>query len=201
MRDFVDYIDRPAEAKAVAKGLRAEIARLDAICKISELRKYLDWSMFAPKIIAMLATKLDEPFIRVMLSLAKRGYRYSAISMFNLWRRLKAIGQDHIITYFAFPGFGDPRFITPADLVNQCDYTHSMFGTLKDQLADNKLVEMSLRSLLGISQVVDIKTAFREWAKMNHPDKGGDTEKFARVMAAYDEWLDIQLNKEIPNEI
>lgn len=192
MRDFVDYIDHPAEAKAVAKELRAEIARLDATCKISELRKYLDWSMFAPRVIATLATKLDEPFVRVMLSLARRGYRYSAISMYNLWRRLKAIGQDHIVTYFAFPGFGDPRFITPEDLINQCDYTHSMFGMLKDQLSDDRLVEMSLRSLLGISQAADIKAAFREWAKANHPDKGGDTDKFARAMAAYDEWLDSQ---------
>ena len=188
MRTFVDYIDHPAEAKAVAKGLREELARLDAIVKISQLRKYLDWSMFAPKVIVSLATKLDAPFIKLMASLAQRGYRYSAISMFNMWRRLKAINQDHIITY--------PRFITPADLIHQCDYTHSMFGTLKDQLADNKLVEMSLRTLLGTSQVTDIKTAFREWAKTNHPDKGGDTEKFARVMAAYDEWLDIQTQKD-----
>lgn len=198
MRTFVDYIDHPADAKTAAKQMREELARLDAIVKISELRKYLDWSMFAPNVIVHLATKLDAPFVKLMVSLAKRGYRYSAISMFNMWRRLKAIGQDHIITYFAYPGFGDPRFITPADLLSQCDYTHSMFGTLKEQLADNRLVEYSLRTLLGISQVTDIETAFREWAKTNHPDKGGDTDKFARVMAAYDEWLDTQTQKETP---
>lgn len=198
MRTFVDYIDHPADAKTAAKQMREELARLDAIVKISELRKYLDWSMFAPNVIVHLATKLDAPFVKLMASLAKRGYRYSAISMFNMWRRLKTIGQDHIITYFAYPGFGDPRFITPADLLSQCDYTHSMFGTLKEQLADNRLVEYSLRTLLGIGQVTDIKTAFREWAKTNHPDKGGDTDKFARVMAAYDEWLDTQTQKETP---
>lgn len=196
MRAFVDYIDHPAEAKTAAKQMREELAKLDAIVKISELRKYLDWPMFAPNVIVQLATKLDAPFVKLMASLAKRGYRYSAISMFNMWRRLKTIGQDHIITYFAYPGFGDPRFITPADLLSQCDYTHSMFGTLKEQLADNNLVEYSLRTLLGISQATDIKTAFREWAKTNHPDKGGDTDKFARVMAAYDEWLDTQTQKE-----
>lgn len=196
MRTFVEYIDYPAEAKTVAKGLREDLARLDAIVKISQLRKHLDWDKFAPEVLAPLATKLDAPFIRLMTSLAQRGYRYSAISMFNMWRRLKAIGQDHIITYFAYPGFGDPRFITPADLINQCDYTHSMFGTLKEQLTDNKLVEYSLRALLGISQATDIKMAFREWAKTNHPDKGGDTDKFARAMAAYDEWLDTQAQKE-----
>ena len=65
-----------------------------------------------------------------------------------------------------------------------------MFGVMKELLEDDRLVEMSLRALLGISQATDIKTAFRTWAKENHPDKGGDTEKFARVMAAYDEWLD-----------
>lgn len=192
MRTFVEYMDYPAEAKTVAKGLREELARLDAIIKISQLRKYLDWSSYEPNVIATLATKLDAPFIKLMTSLAQRGYRYSAISMFNMWRRLKAIGQDHIITYFAYPGFGDPRFITPDDVIRQCDYTHSMFGSLKEQLADNRLVELSLRALLGISRVTDIKSAFREWAKANHPDKGGDTDKFARVMAAYDEWLDTQ---------
>lgn len=189
---LVDYIDRPVETKALAKQLRDELARLDMINKISELRKYLDWPKFNKEVIVQLATKLDAPFVKLMISLAKHGYRYSAISMMNLWRRLKTIGQDHIITYFAYPGFGDPRFITPDDLIHQCDYTHSVFGSLKEQLADNNLVEMSLRALLGISQVVDIKTAFRDWAKANHPDKGGDTDSFVRVKSAYEEWASLQ---------
>lgn len=190
MNSFIYYIDRPAEAKSAAKRLREDLDRLDAINKLSELRKYLDWSKFAPSVIIQLTTKLDAPFIKLMLSLAKRGYRYSAISMLRFWRRLKALNQETVITYFAYPGFGDARFITPDDVLRQCDYTHSMFGVMKEQLADDRLVEMSLRALLGISQATDIKTAFRTWAKENHPDKGGDTEKFARVMAAYDEWLD-----------
>ena len=192
MREFTEYIDHPAEAKIVAKGLREELARLDAVVKISELRMYLDWSFYAPNIIARLATRLDAPFIKLMTSLAKHGFRYSAISMTNWWRRLKSLSQDHIITYFTYADFGEPRFIGPNDLLAQCDRTKSMFGSLSEQLADDRLVEMSLRTLLGIGQATDIKAAFRDWAKTNHPDKGGDTDRFARVMAAYDEWLDIQ---------
>jgi DnaJ-class molecular chaperone len=44
-------------------------------------------------------------------------------------------------------------------------------------------------SILGVSKdasVDDIKNAFKKLARINHPDKGGDTEKFQKIQEAYE---------------
>ena len=60
-------------------------------------------------------------------------------------------------------------------------------------LADDQSVDFKIRELLGgLSMKSDVRKAFKEWAMTNHPDKGGDAEKFLAVKLVYDEWLDIQ---------
>jgi DnaJ-class molecular chaperone len=63
-----------------------------------------------------------------------------------------------------------------------------MFSKMSDVYISDTSVEMNLRALLGISQNRDIKEAWTQWAKTNHPDKGGSVEKFVLVKAAYEEW-------------
>ena len=48
---------------------------------------------------------------------------------------------------------------------------------------------MDYYSTLGISKTAsasDIKKAYRKLAMENHPDKGGDSNKFAKITEAYD---------------
>ena len=54
--------------------------------------------------------------------------------------------------------------------------------TLKD------LYDPNLLSILGLSEratMEDIKTRFRELALKYHPDKGGDSEKFIKILDVY----------------
>jgi DnaJ-class molecular chaperone len=61
---------------------------------------------------------------------------------------------------------------------------------MSEVFRDDRQVEMYLRSLLGISQQRDIKEAWIEWAKRNHPDKGGSVDKFIITKSAYEEWYE-----------
>ena len=46
-----------------------------------------------------------------------------------------------------------------------------------------------------------IKSAYRKLAMQNHPDKGGDAEKFKEIAAAYDVLGDEQKRNEYKNVI
>lgn len=190
----LDMLEIPANLAELRRAYKRAISDLDSIKAIAELRKYADWGEFAWPVLSQLCNNVDMPFVKLMVSLSKHGYRYSAISMMRWWRRLKAIGQEHIISYFSYTNFVPPQFIMPDQLTAHCDYGQSMFGTITKMFSDNKLVEMSLRSMLGISQASDIKTAWIAWAKEHHPDRGGDTDTFIKTKAAYEEWADC--NKE-----
>jgi len=51
-----------------------------------------------------------------------------------------------------------------------------------------KCAEFRIRELLGISMDKDLKPAWIEWVKRNHPDKGGNNETFALYNAAWEEY-------------
>lgn len=158
---------------------------------LQRLRSLEDWSNFDWALMCTWANRVDEPFVKLMISLAKHGYHYNAISMHKWWRRLKAVNQQHLITYFTYNNFVDkkvkPRLFW-TDVYEQCCRTQDIFCQMSEIYKSDSAVEMNLRALLGCSQKADIKQAWSEWAKRNHPDKGGDVERFILIKAAYEEW-------------
>ena len=189
-RDYVlEHPELLGDIKAEAK------ATLD-LCKrcelISQLQKYSTWTKFDWALLVSLANPVDEPFVKLMISLAKHGYQYNAISFHRWWRRVKAVSQQNLLSYFSYVGFKEPGPITWEHVYRQCCRTSEIFTAMGNVYADDKAVEMNLRAMLGCSQQIDIKEAWSKWAKQNHPDKGGSVEKFVLVKAAYEEWQNAQ---------
>ena len=186
MPDMIPKIE--AEAKATLE--------LIGSCKrLLQLRQYDDWGRFDWAFMATWASKIDEPFIKLMLSLSKHNYHYGAISMHKWWRRLKAVNQQHLVQYFTYQGFPPPergKKIFWTEVYEQCCRTNQMFIEMSGVFKDDRMVEMNLRAMLGCSQQKDLKEAWTAWAKQNHPDKGGSVERFVLVKAAYEEWQDAQ---------
>lgn len=180
--------DKVAEIKAEAKATYELCQRCELLLK---LRKYLDWDKFDWGLMCTWANPVDEHFVKLMISLAKHGYKYNVISMHRWWHRLKAVNQANVISFFTYVNFPGPsdKDLFWADLYCQCCRTKNMFEEMSKVYSDDHFVEMNLRGLLGCSQQADIKEAWLKWAKSNHPDKGGSVEKFVIVKAAYEEWL------------
>ena len=190
-RDLV--ITRPDLIPDIKKEAKATLDLIGYCDRLIQLRKYEDWGRFDWAFMATWANKIDEPFVKLMLSLSKHNYHYGAISMHKWWRRLKAVNQQHIITYFTYQGFPPPergKKLFWLELYEHCCKTQTMFQQMSEVFKDDRSVEMNLRGMLGISQRRDIKEAWVEWAKQNHPDKGGSAERFVLVKAAYEEWQD-----------
>lgn len=181
--DLLDDIEK--EAKATVE--------LCKRCKLLiQLRKYADWSRFDWTLLVGMANSVDEPFVKLMISLAKHGYEYNAISFHRWWRRMKSVNQQHLISYFTYVGFKEPGHIGWMDVYQKCCRTADIFKQMSDVYTDDRAVELNLRALLGISQQSDIKQAWLKWAKMNHPDKGGSVDRFVLVKSAYEEWQNAQ---------
>lgn len=174
--------------------IEAEARKTVALCQYAKqllrLREFPGWQDFDWGLMLTWANPVDEPFTKLMLSLCKHGYKYNAISMHRWWRRLKAVNQQHLISYFSYQGFqpADKKKLFWTDLYAQCCRTSEAFKSFSEIYTSDKAVEMNLRALLGISQARDIKEAWVQWAKANHPDKGGSVERFVLVKAAYEEW-------------
>lgn len=182
--------DMIPEIKAEAKATLELIGYCE---KLIQLRQYEDWGKFDWPFMATWANKVDEPFIKLMLSLSKHHYHYGAISMHKWWRRLKAVNQQHLIQYFTYQGFPPPergKLLFWTELYEHCCKTNSMFVEMGAIFKDDTAVEMNLRAMLGCSQQKDLKEAWTAWAKQNHPDKGGSVERFVLVKAAYEEWYE-----------
>lgn len=143
-----------------------------------------------------LATKTSEPFVRLMIGLADRGYKVFEPSLVGWWRRMVATGQQHLITYFSWTTFIREcvdRIITGSDILWVCSENADMFDNFCRTLTDDKAVDFKIRELLGgLSQASDVTKAWKEWAKANHPDKGGDAETFLNTKLVYEEWLTFQ---------
>lgn len=174
----------------IEKEARATLNLCRRCKKLLELRKYCGWDRFEWPVLCEMLNDVDEPFVKVMVSLGKNGYKYSAVSMHKWWRRIKAVNQQHLITYFSYIGFPKPseKNLFWTEVYAQCCKTSEVFERMSEVFRDDRSVEMNLRALMGISQNRDIKEAWTEWAKKNHPDKGGSVEKFVLVKAAYEEW-------------
>ena len=57
--------------------------------------------------------------------------------------------------------------------------------------------------VLGVDEKAtqeDIKKAYRNLAKENHPDKGGDEEKFKKITEAYDTIGDVNKRNQYDNQ-
>ena len=192
-RDLV--ITRPYLIPDIKEEAKATLDLIGYCDRLIQLRKYEDWSRFDWPFMATWANKIDEPFVKLMLSLSKHNYHYGAISMHKWWRRLKAVNQQHLIQYFTYVNFPPPerdKKLFWLELYEHCCKTQTMFQQMSEVFKDDRSVEMNLRGMLGISQRRDIKEAWVEWAKQNHPDKGGSVERFVLVKAAYEEWQDAQ---------
>lgn len=181
----------PSELPAIKAEAKATLELCTQCELLLKLRKYLDWDKFDWAYMCGWANKVDEPFVKLMISLAKHGYIYNVISMHKWWRRLKAVNQANVISFFTYTNFPGPtdKPLFWADLYAQCCRTKSMFEEMSKVFSDDHFVEMNLRGLLGCSQSANIKEAWTKWAKSNHPDKGGSVDKFVIVKAAYEEWL------------
>lgn len=186
-------IAMPDMIPKIEKEARATLELIGYCKHLVQLRKYEDWGRFDWAFMCTLANKVDEPFVKLMISLSKHGYHYGAISMHRWWRRLKAVNQQNLIQFFTYVNFPPPekdKMLFWMELYEHCCRTNEIFTQMSAIYKDDRSVEMNLRALLGISQSKDIKQAWTEWAKQNHPDKGGSVDKFILVKAAYEEWRD-----------
>lgn len=156
------------------------------------------WPDIPQSVLLELNTQQSVPFVTVMLGLLERRYVVNQVSMIQWWRRMVATGQDALLTYFSWKRFEETftgRMVTAQDLIRVCSDNEAFLTNVGKVLADDQSVDFKIRELLGgLSMKSDVRKAFREWAMTNHPDKGGDAEKFLAVKLVYDEWLDIQKN-------
>lgn len=188
-RDMI--VSNPELIPDIKREARAILATIGYCENLQRLRAFEDWSQFDWGLMCSWANKVDEPFVKLMISLARHGYHYNAISMHKWWRRLKAVNQQHLIAFFTYKDFISPKTkerLFWTDVYEQCCRTQDIFSQMSEIYRSDTAVEMNLRALLGCSQKADIKQAWSEWAKRNHPDKGGNVERFVLVKSAYEEW-------------
>lgn len=164
------------------------------LVRLNKLRQ--EWTEVPNDTLDCLMTEQSAPFVILMLSLIKRGYKPNQVSLVLWWRRLCATGLEHTITYFSWDRFDKLMFshnskvVYGQDIMRVCVETEVMLKDFSDSLNADNNVEYRIRELLGgLSLKADVKKAFKEWAMANHPDKGGDPEQFLKVKLVYDEWI------------
>lgn len=154
------------------------------------------WPDMPHAVLLELSTQQSVPFVTVMLGLAERKYKVSQVSMVTWWRRMCATGQDCVLTYFSWKRLAETFFgstVHASDIMRVCVDNEETLGKITAALSDDKCVDFKIRELLGgLSLQSDVRKAWHEWAKVNHPDKGGDAETFLKVKLVFDEWCEIQ---------
>lgn len=153
------------------------------------------WPEVPQSLLLEFNTEESAPFIKVCIGLGKYKYKVSRTSLMLWWRRMVATGQQHMLTYFSWPALErlDTFTVTGSDLLRACTDNIALLEQVNNILTDGKSVDFRIRELLGgLSAKADVKEAWKKWAMANHPDKGGDTEKFLQVKVVYDEWLESQ---------
>lgn len=153
------------------------------------------WPEVPQSLLQEFNTEESAPFIKVCIGLGKYKYKVSHTSLMLWWRRMLATGQQHMLTYFSWPALErlDTFTVTGSDLLRACTDNIALLEQVNNILTDGKSVDFRIRELLGgLSAKSDVKEAWKKWVLVNHPDKGGDTEKFLQVKVVYDEWLESQ---------
>lgn len=176
------------------------IKRVELECRLREnvftLAGMGNWSTFNQSILLELATEQSEPFVKLCIQLCKRGIVHSPASLVMWWRRMIATGQTNIITYFTWLTFKwNGGVVTGQDILYNCTRSKQMFDAVLTTVESDDVVDFHLRELLGgLGSKSDIHAAWRKFCMTNHPDKGGDPQKFLEVKVCYDEWCKLHNN-------
>lgn len=174
--------------------LKSLVAIATNLNRVDKLQKV--WADTPSEVLTELSTQQSVPFVTVMLGLAERKYKVAQVSMVTWWRRMCATGQDCVLTYFSWKRLSETfsgTTVAASDIMRVCIDNEETLGRITSALSDDKCVDFKIRELLGgLSMQSDVNKAWRDWAKVNHPDKGGDAETFLRVKLVYDEWCEIQ---------
>ena len=174
--------------------------RLEKECKLREkifkLTTMGSWCLFNQSVLLEFATEQSEPFIDLCIQLCKRGLSHSPVSLVKWWKRMIACGQTSTITYFTWLTFKPGNScVTGNDILYNCTRTRQMFDAVLVTLDSDTVLDHHLRELLGgLGSNSDIHKAWKKFCMENHPDKGGDPEKFLEVKVCYDEWCAINSN-------
>lgn len=163
--------------------------------RVEKLSHFPAWQQVGQSNLLSLTTRTSAPFVKVALGLAQRRLPHSPVSLMLWWRRMVAVGQTSVLTYFSWTAaeeFAKYSVITGSDLARICIGNEQMFRDFQTTFQDDRSVELTIREALGgLSMQSDVRKAWKEWALRNHPDKGGDAEEFLRVKLIYDEWVSL----------
>lgn len=139
-----------------------------------------------------LSNQIDLPFVKLMVFLFEQRAVFDIEDMLLKWRRLKAIGQQHLITYVRQKNLLERVYnketITFETILGVCFQTKESLEGFNTAWKDDKSVDYRIRELLGCSMSADIRVEYKRWMVKNHPDRGGDTELCALVNATMEEW-------------
>lgn len=156
--------------------------------KVVKLNKY--WKLPTARMIRF-SNAIDLPFIKLCLWLSEQRAVYNTEMFISEWRTLKAIGYNNIIGYVRhadwLESIYEKKTITLKAIVQRATNVKDILEAFEQP---KKIAEFRLRELLGISMEKDIKPAWIEWCKRNHPDKGGSNETFALYNAAWEMYND-----------
>jgi hypothetical protein len=163
--------------------------------RVEKLSHFPAWQQVGQSNLLSLTTRTSAPFVKVALGLAQRRLPHSPVSLMLWWRRMVAVGQTSVLTYFSWTAaeeFAKYSVITGSDLARIRIGNEQMFRDFQATFQDDRSVELTIREALGgLSMQSDVRKAWKEWALRNHPDKGGDAEEFLRVKLIYDEWVSL----------
>lgn len=189
----------PALVKSMKTKFNEIVGTARNVQRLDKLKRCKGWGNMPVSVMEDLCTEESAPFVIIMLGLSQRGHSCNQLSLVSWWRRMIATGQSYLITYFSWESVADLRRevpITGQDLMKACAQNKDTFENITNAYTSDKSVEYRIRELLGgLSMQADVPSAWKEWAKKNHPDKGGDHEVFVRTKIVYETWCQLHEHK------
>lgn len=160
----------------------------------------ISWGDVPTRVALEFANTIDEPFLQLLRTIQIHRLPHNIHSLIRMWQRLKGLGEQHLITYIRTCDLVAhlPKTIYGDDVIAMCYKGKDGLDAYMRFYRNGANVERHLRELLECSRNADIKEKFIAWVKTNHPDKGGDHDKFIEVKSVYDEWKRIQ--EEVAND-